>query len=330
MSHYTHLTISEREMILSFRIQGKSISFIARKLNRSKSTISRELKRNSFNDEYWPSKAQASYHSRREKCRPHHRLENPSLFSFVRMAFLEWQWSPQQIAERLRLEHGKCVVSYATIYRSIYSGLFDTQEERRSHGHKGAIRKLRHRGKSRHTKEYEERRGKFKASHPLSERPEAANKRQRIGDWEFDTVVGKKDRACLVTGVDRKSRFLKVGRSPNKQADNVNAVMIEMLKNEPCYTLTPDRGSEFKRHEIVAKELGVEFYFPEPHQPWQRGTNENTNGLLREYFPKKYDVTDLEAEEIQEKVDKLNKRPRKVLGYRTPYEIYYSVVLHLT
>lgn len=110
----------------------------------------------------------------------------------------------------------------------------------------------------------------------------------------------------------------------------MNAVMIEMLKNEPCYTLTPDRGSEFKRHEVVAKELGVEFYFPEPHQPWQRGTNENTNGLLREYFPKKYDVTDLEAEEIQEKVDKLNKRPRKVLGYRTPYEIYYSVVLHLT
>lgn len=330
MSHYTHLTIFERENILYFRAQGKSISFIALKLNRSKSTISRELKRNSFNGDYWPDQAQKVYSARRKNSHPHYRFEDLALFSFVRRAFLEWQWSPQQIAERLRLEQHQCVVSYSTIYRAIYAGLFDTPEQHRFHGCRGAARKLRHHGKSRHTKDYEERRGKFNASHPLSERPEAANKRERIGDWEFDTVVGKKDKACLVTGVDRKSRFLKVGRSPNKQSDHVNEVMISLLKDEPCYTITPDRGVEFKRHEKVAKELKVEFYFPEPHQPWQRGTNENTNGLLREYFPKKYDVTDLTDEEIQSKVDKLNKRPRKVLGYRTPYEIYYSVVLHLT
>lgn len=330
MSHYTHLTTFERENILYFRAQGKSISFIALKLNRSKSTISRELKRNSFNGDYWPDQAQKAYSARRENSHPHYRFEDLALFSFVRRAFLEWQWSPQQIAERLRLEQHQCVVSYSTIYRAIYAGLFYTPEQHRSHGCRGAARKLRHHGKSRHTKDYEERRGKFNASHPLSERPEAANKRERIGDWEFDTVVGKKDKACLVTGVDRKSRFLKVGRSPNKQSDHVNEVMISLLKDEPCYTITPDRGVEFKRHEKVAKELKVEFYFPEPHQPWQRGTNENTNGLLREYFPKKYDVTDLTDEEIQSKVDKLNKRPRKVLGYRTPYEIYYSVVLHLT
>lgn len=330
MSHYTHLTTFERENILYFRAKGKSISFIANKLGRSTSTISRELKRNSFNGEYWPDQAEKAYSIRRQKCHSHHRLEDPSLFSFVRRAFLEWQWSPQQIAERLRLEHAKCVVSYATIYRAIYAGLFDTPEQRRSHGCRGAARKLRHHGKSRHTKDYEERRGRFKASHPLSERPKEANNRERIGDWEFDTVVGKKDRACLVTGVDRKSRFLKVGRSSDKQADNVSEVMISRLKDEPCYTITPDRGVEFKHHEKVAEELEVEFYFPEPHQPWQRGTNENTNGLLREYFPKKYDVTDLTDEEIQSKVDKLNKRPRKILRYRTPYEIYYSVVLHLT
>lgn len=251
-------------------------------------------------------------------------------FSFVRRAFLEWQWSPQQIAEHLRLEHAKCVVSYATIYRAIYAGLFDTPEQHRSHGCRGAARKLRHHGKSRHTKDYEERRGRFNASHPLSERPEEANTRARIGDWEFDTVVGKKDRACLVTGVDRKSRFLKVGRSPNKQADNVNEVMIFLLKDEPCYTITPDRGVEFKHHEEVAKELKVEFYFPEPHQPWQRGTNENTNGLLREYFPKRKDLSSVGEDEVQTAIDKLNKRPRKTLGFLTPYEVFYSVVLHLT
>lgn len=330
MSHYTHLTTFEREKILYFCAKGESVSFIARTLHRSKSTISRELKRNSFNGEYWPDQAQSAYASRRKNCHPHYRLDDIALFSFVRQAFLGWQWSPQQIAERLRLEHHKCVISYATIYRAIYAGLFDTPEQRRSHSCRGAARKLRHHGKSRHTKDYVERRGRFNASHSLSERPEPANKRERIGDWEFDTVVGKKDRACLVTGVDRKSRFLKVGRSPDKRADNVNEVMIALLKDEPCYTITPDRGAEFKHHEEVAKELDVEFYFPEPHQPWQRGTNENTNGLLREYFPKKYDITNMTDEEIQSKVDKLNKRPRKVLGYRTPYEIYYSVVLHLT
>ena len=182
MSHYTHLTTFERENILYFRAQGKSISFIALKLNRSKSTISRELKRNSFNGDYWPDQAQKAYSARRKNSHPHYRFEDLALFSFVRRAFLEWQWSPQQIAERLRLEQHQCVVSYSTIYRAIYAGLFDTPEQHRSHGCRGAARKLRHHGKSRHTKDYEERRGKFNASHPLSERPEAANKRERIGD----------------------------------------------------------------------------------------------------------------------------------------------------
>ena len=149
MSHYTHLTTFERENILYFRAKGKSISFIANKLGRNTSTISRELKRKSFNGEYWPDQAEKAYSIRRQKCHSHHRLEDPSLFSFVRCAFLEWQWSPQQIAERLRLEHAKCVVSYATIYRAIYAGLFDTPEQRRSHGCRGAARKLRHHGKKR-------------------------------------------------------------------------------------------------------------------------------------------------------------------------------------
>ena len=164
-----------------------------------------------------------------------------------------------------------------------------------------------------------------------SERPAGAVHRSRRGHFEADTVEGKKGRACLVTLVDRKSRYLLGGKAVRKQAYAVNAVMIEKLKGQHLHSITPDRGKEFAKHAEVTRALdGVKFYFPKPHQPWQRGTNENTNGLLREYFPKGKDITDIPEEYIQKKIDELNLRPRKCLGYRTPYEVYFSKTLHLT
>ena len=199
------------------------------------------------------------------------------------------------------------------------------------HGNRGAIRKLRHRGKSRHTKGYVERRGKIQVSHEICERPKAADKRSRLGDWEGDTVVGTPGQACIVTLVDRKSRYLVGGKAEEKSADSVNAVIINSLKDQPLKSITPDRGKEFTKHSKVTEALDkVQFYFPLPHHPWQRGTNENTNGLLREYFPKGRNLNGIPAEYILEKFDELNKRPRKCLGYRTPYEIYYSTMLRLT
>ena len=333
MSHYHHLTISEREKILSFLSQGKSLSFIASALGRSKSTISRELKRNDCGcgNDYSPHHAQQAYFNRRKACHRHKLLDNPDLFSFVRYAFLEQQWSPQQISGRLKLEGKPYQISFNTIYRAIYSGMFDTPQERRSHGCKGAIRQLRHRGKSRHTKNYEEKRGKIKISHNLEERPKEANERQRVGDWEADSVMGKPGGASLLTLVDRMSLYTKAKKLPKKTAGNVRDGMIACLKGEPCHTITPDRGKEFAYHEEISKVLhDVPFYFPEPHQPWQRGRNENINGLLREYFPKGMDLSYVQDDEVQEVVEKLNKRPRKTLGYLTPYEVFYSVRLHLT
>ena len=206
--------------------------------------------------------------------------------------------------------------------------MFDTVVQRQSKGNRGAIRKLRHRGKSRHSKNYVEMRGKIPISNPLSARPKEANCRQRLGD--FEAVVGENGKACLLTLTDRKSRFLICRKLDKKNSECMKNAMIEALTGQPLFSITPDRGKEFSQHSEVTKELNVEFYFPPPHHPWERGTNENTNGLLREYFPKGQDLTNVCNEYLQTKVSDLNNRPRKCLGYRTPAEIYFSTSLHFT
>lgn len=154
---------------------------------------------------------------------------------------------------------------------------------------------------------------------------------QIIGDGLVgDTVAGKTRQACLVTLVDRKSRFVIGGKANKKNAREVSRIIICALRGLPVKTITPDRGMEFARHAEVTSALQVPFYFPPPHQPWQKGINENTNGLSREYFPKGQDLTDISQECIQEVFDELNMRPCKCLSYRTPYEVFYKKPLHLT
>ena len=330
MSHYKHLTPIEREKIFLLHSQNKALSYIAKIIHRDKSTVSREIARNGYNGAYSPSAAHTKYLERRTNCKPKLKFSNPEIFKYVRDKFLELKWSPEQICGRLKLEKSDLYVSYTTIYRAIYSGKFDTDKERASNGNRGAIRKLRHRGKSRHTKGYIEKRGKIPISNNISDRPQEANNRTRIGDREADTVIGKSGGACLVTLVDRKSRFLISSKAKKKDSVSVKDTMISCLTGQPCHSITPGRGMEFAKHAEISVALEkVKFYFLLPHHPWQRGTNENTNGLLREYFPKSYDLNDVSEEYIQSKVDEMNKRPRKCLGFKTPYEVYYSTVLHL-
>ena len=249
----------------------------------------------------------------------------------MRNRFLEHQWSPEQISGRLKLENAAGRISCSTIYRGIYAGIFDTPEQRKSHKNRGAVRKLRHRGKSRHSIGYVEKRGRTVISNDIDIRPAAAEERSRIGNWEGDTVASTVNGPCLVTLTDRRSRFLLSRKSDKKNSVYVRDVIIDCLKGQPLHSIIPDRGKEFPKHPEVTEALdGVQFYLPKPHQPWKRGTNENTNGLLREYFPKGQDLSEYKDEYIQQKVDELNKRPRKCLGFRTPYEIYYSKLLHLT
>lgn len=335
--HYKHLSITERENLLFFLGEGKNITEIAKELGRSKATISRELKRNSIGadkrekkkKEYLPSRAQSRYERRRKKCCPKKKLLQAELYEKVKTLFLEKQWSPEQIAGRMK-EEGTALISPNTIYRAIYAGMFD--EPGYSRCRKGAKRYLRHKGKPRKGKNSKDGRGKMKISHELSERPKEANERSRIGDWEEDTVIGKAGGPCLVTSVDRKSRYLTGGKAESKRASSVAEVIVKAHQGVPVHTITPDRGAEFSHHPQITATLNAEFYFPPPHHPWDRGTNENTNGLLREYFPKSTDFSMISDEEIQAVFQKLNLRPRKCLAFRTPYEVFFSLshLLHLT
>ena len=210
-------------------------------------------------------------------------------------------------------------MSFSTIYRYIYRHLLPNISSEKN---------LRRRGKFQRPDKAMY--NSVKPDRYIHEWSDVIKKRQRIGDWEGDTVAGKASGPCLVTLADRMSRFLISRKAAKKNSMHVRDIMIQCLEGQPLHSITPDRGKEFARHAEVTDALNnVQFYFPQPHQPWQRGTNENTNGLLREYFPKGSDLSKYSDEQIQNKVDELNKRPRKCLGYRTPYEVYYSTTLHL-
>lgn len=333
MSHYKHLSIKERESILRMLGEKKSIRAISRELKRSNSTISRELKRNCTDyQSYSPSESEDSYRARRKNCGRKRIFSNVSVVQKVQSLILEHQWSPEQISERLKYEDNVIQVSYTTIYRAIYSGMLETHKL--SHGQRGIARKLRHRGKTRRRKGIEETRGKIKISNPIAERPKTANDRSEIGHWEADTVAGKTGKSCIITLTDRKSRFLLVKHIPKKKAEFVKNGIIELLGSLPKETVrsvTPDRGKEFAHHAEVTAELNdLQFYFPQPHSPWQRGTNENTNGLIREYCPKSVDMDNFDEQYFIEFTNKINNRPRKCLNWKTASEVFFNVVLHLT
>ena len=287
MRRYTQLTLEDREDIMIMRLGGKSITEVASAVGRDKSTVSRELRRNSPGGAsggrgYRACMAKSRYEERRRNCGRGHALADPDVFGLVARCFLEDQLSPEQIEGRLILERGNSPVSDGTIYREIHAGLFDRLLPR---GCK-AERRLRHRGKRRRPKGAKDARGQIRIPHDISERPVAADERSRLGDWESDTALGRKGGARLVTNVDGKSRYLVGGKAGGKTASEVMRVMMASLSGLPLHSVTPDRGKEFAAHRDVTRSLGVEFYFEFPRHPRERGTNDNTNGLLREYFPK--------------------------------------------
>ena len=332
MSHYYHLSMNEREKVLILYTEKKSLHAIAKTIGRSVSTVSRELKRNnSSNQTYSAIEAQEKYQKRRRRCKRTKLLSNTGLKDIVVRLFLEYQWSPEQIANRLVYEESAFRISYSTIYRAIYAGMLDAGQF--SHGNRGVIRKLRHRGKTRRRKDSVETRGKIVISNRIQKRPKEADNRQVIGHWEADTVAGKTGSACLVTITDRCSRYLLAGKVAKKYSTLVADKMVALLSALPKKkrrTITPDRGKEFANHTRVTELLNLPFYFPDPHAPWQRGTNENTNGLLREYLPKSFDIALSSEENIADFIQKLNHRPRKCLAWKTPYEVFFNQPLHLT
>lgn len=300
--------------------QNLGVRYIARQLGRDASSVSREIKRNSGATAYSASRATQNYQKRRISCRRKRRLDDPLLQALV-VEKLELNWSPEQISGRLELEQGGLRISYATIYRAWSQKLIPA-----------SLRKhLRRRGRAASPTETETR-GRLHGYNSIHDRPDEAAQRTRLGDWECDTMRGALGKGCVATFVDRRSRLLMARRMPDRKSKTLLEAMEYLFSSLPSSlrrSFTCDHGNEFFCFREVEKSLGTTVYFADPYCPWQRATNENTNGLLRQYFPKKYDFLSLSDSALNDVLYLLNSRPRKCLGFHTPFEVFFSELLHL-
>lgn len=315
---YTHLTREERYQIHALKRQGVSLARIAAELGRHRSTISRELQRNTGPTGYKPAHAHTCARTRQCQRRNARQL-SASQWQHV-TAYLRLYLSPQQISGRLRLERSLSV-SAESIYRHAY------QDKARG----GDLVKYLRCQKSRR-KRYasgQERRGTLKGRTSIDARPGVVDKRKRIGDWEGDTVVGKGHQGVLLTLVERKSRYTLAAPLRTRHSRAVTQAVIELLRphKAQCKTLTFDNGKEFAQHEFIAQCLQARVYFAHPYCSWERGLNENHNGLLRQFFPKNASLLNTTPIEVNDALYLLNHRPRKCLGYRTPHEVFYGLEL---
>ena len=322
---YTHFTLEERKYLQQLLSEGYSFRKIAAILERDPSTISREVKRNKAkyrphrkpDNKYWYNHWHAYkcyIRRRREQDRQALKPDTPE-WEYI-IAGLQHYWSPEAICGRWHKEFPErkplCV---STIYRYIRLGKFPKIT---------AKQHLRRRGKRIQT-----RNANYNSIQPdriIPEWPDEIRNRIRIGDWEGDTVYGGVGKGLLVTLVDRKSRHLKMGLLASRTAEDTRKVIEKLLHGLPVKSVSLDNGSEFSEFRKLEEHLCTLVYFAEPHKPWQRGTNENTNDIVRFFFPKGFDFRTVTAEDIQIVEDLINNRPRKCLGWKTPAEILEECV----
>ncbi len=317
--HYKHLTLKERYQISAYKKVGYTQSQIAQALHVNVSTISRELNRNSLCGYYSAESAQRLCYGRHKK-KPKYQKMTSEIKRYIKDK-LKCDWSPEQIAGVMGKERVIHAVSHESIYRYVY--------ENKAHGGK-LYQHLRHKNKKYHKRgnEYNTR-GLLKNRISISQRPKIVEKKSRVGDWEIDTMIGANHQGALVTIVDRCSKFALIKHVPSKHAHIVTQAIIEMMLpiQKVTHTITSDNGKEFAYHEQIAKELQTQFYFANAYHSWERGLNEHTNGLIRQYLPKQTDFTNLKKEQIQFIQDRLNQRPRKSLAYKTPAEVFYATII---
>lgn len=319
MRGYTQLTREERYQIYILKKDNYSQTEISDLLGRDKSTISRELRRNRGLKGYRPKQAHDLALARRlNKVRS--RLSR-DIWQQVE-ALVRQEWSPEQIVGRLEMEQD-IHISHEWIYQYIYA-------DKRSGG--DLYRYLRCQKKRRKRYGSYDRRGLIPNQVSIDERPAIVDGRGRLGDWEGDTVIGKRHQGALVTLVERKSLYTVMQAVMHKTAEAVRDAVTELLTPfaELVHTITYDNGREFADHEGMASNLEADIYFAHPYSSWERGVNENTNGLIRQYFPKSRNLTTVTVDETEHAMDKLNHRPRKTLGYRTPYEVLFKTKTSLT
>lgn len=311
-----HLTAEERDLIARLRHEGASQREIAQKVGRSRSTICRELRRNGTGGAYYAAQAQRQAERRRRERPLVRKMDDPQINQAVR-AGLAREWAPEQISGRLKQQHPdqpKRRVSPQTIYTWIKHDKYRKHWEAR----------LRRRGRRPCRRKNTATTG---TASRIADRPEVIQQRLRLGDFEGDTVLGPPGTGGLATLVDRKSRFTMIVKVQSKNADHVHAKLKERLKEldeERRHSITFDNGTEFARCHRLEKHLGMKLYFADPGCPYQRGTNENTNGLIRQYLPKGTDFRDISHAEVRRVEERINTRPRKCLDFRTPNEVFFE------
>jgi IS30 family transposase len=320
---YSHLTMEERNVIYRMRWQGYSDAEIARCLGCHRATIGRELKRNaSVAGGYDAGNAQTLANSRRRAHLRRPKTGHPRLMAYVADRLTDL-WSPEQIAGRMSAcpppDLAGLSISHTTIYRWIWG------DRRRTQQFRPFLRIARKPRRKPYGKP--SRQGQILGKRSIDERPKEAHERTRLGDWEGDTMVGKGRTGYLVTCVDRASRYLIARKVHACAAEPVAEQLkraIRRMPDEKRRSLTLDNGREFARPAELEKKLATPIYFAHPYHSWERGTNENTNGLLRQYLPKSTDLTQVSPEQLRAVVHALNRRPRKGLDFHSPFEVFHA------
>lgn len=309
---------NERDKIAIWIATGLSIREISKRLNRSPSTISRELKRNRWKDGYEAIHAQRISGLRKSKTNQKHPKKDTWIYSYV-LEKVKQGWSPEEISGRLELEKGKKIIHWETIYRWIYS------EE---HKDKRLWEYLPRKQKKRH-KKYGRKVQKTRIPNRVSIRlrGKSVESRQQFGHWEGDSIIGRQTKGKVIhTEVERKTRYLQAIVIDSKTSDKTIQAQKQIFDRLPALTVTTDNGLEFTKHQELNK-LGIKTYFADPYCSGQRGTNENTNGLIRRYLPKKTSFNNLTQEELDDIVFEINNRPKKVLKFNTPTEVLQKELL---
>ena len=313
MNHYTQLTQEQRYQISAYKKAGFKQCHIAEFVGVHPSTIGRELNRNHGQSGYRPKQAhQLSLQRSRDKPRRRIEAETWALIE----SRLRIEWSPEQITSWLQ-KFGYATVSHEWIYQYV---LADKKAGGNLYKHL--------RCKKQRKKRYgaKDRRGQIPDRQSIDSRPVIVAQRSRLGDWELDTIIGKGHKQAIVSLTERKSRLALIAKVEQKTAEQVATEIIRLLKPyaDTVHTLTSDNGKEFAQHKSIAKALNAEFYFAHPYSSWERGANENMNGLIRQYFPKNRYFNTVDEADIQFVMERLNNRPRKCLGYSTPNEVFFS------
>jgi IS30 family transposase len=311
---YKQLTQEQPYHIGALKKAGFSHTDIATEISVHKSTITRELQRNTGQRGYRPKQAHDLAQNRRQDRARTPRIA-PQTWQLIE-THLRQEWSPEQISGWLRREH-KPSVSHERIYQYVYA---DKWAGGTLHQHLRCQKQRRKRYGSR------DRRGQLSNRRCISERPAIVQQRSRFGDWEADTIIGKGHQQALVSLTERKSKLTLLAKVEQATAEAVEAAIARLLLPlaPRVHTITSDNGREFARHQHLASKLNADFYFAHPYASWERGLNENTNGLVRQYFPKGSDFTTLTEEAVEKVMQRLNQRPRKTLGFSTPHQLFYE------